>query len=191
MVPGFAKAARCRCAGGRYPYSGRAASAASSLPATRIAQFARIRRSTSLAVCCAPIKMTPKDRPRSAKSSRICLIGLSPSRGGVLVELIKHDEHQRPARALTLLTGKLGTQRDANHEPLRPVPQAMKVNDRHLSPRRADRPLPPMRAPYPRPGLVRRTRTGPLPGGACRPPVAATAVSNSKLLWVQVFEFYV
>ena len=120
--------------GGRYPYFGRAASAASSLPATRIAQFARIRRSTSLAVCCAPIKMTPKDRPRSAKSSRICLIGLSPSRGGVLVELIKHDEHQRPARALTLLTGKLGTQRDANHEPLRPVRQAMKVNDRHLEP---------------------------------------------------------
>ncbi len=46
--------------------------------------MARIRRSTSLAVCCAPIRITPSDRPRSATSSRICLIGLSPSRGAYL-----------------------------------------------------------------------------------------------------------
>ena len=43
-----------------------------------------MRRSTSLAVCWAPIRMTPSDRPRSARSSRICLIGLSPSRGAYL-----------------------------------------------------------------------------------------------------------
>ena len=84
MVPGLASVARCRWAGGRYPYSGRSASAASSRPATRIAQLATMRRSTSLAVCWAPIRITPSDRPRSAMSSRSCLIGLSPSRGAYL-----------------------------------------------------------------------------------------------------------
>ena len=34
----------------------------------RIAQLATMRRSTSLAVCWAPIKITPSDRPRSAIS---------------------------------------------------------------------------------------------------------------------------
>ena len=43
-----------------------------------------MRRSTSLAVCCAPMRMMPSERPRSATSSRISLIGLEPSRGAYL-----------------------------------------------------------------------------------------------------------
>src|SRR5205814_5466619 len=63
MVPGLAISARARWAGGRKPYSGRPASAGSSRPTTRIAELATMRRSTSLAVCCAPISTTPSDRP--------------------------------------------------------------------------------------------------------------------------------
>ena len=74
-----------RCAGGRKPYSGRAASAGSSRPTTRIAELATMRRSTSLAVCCAPIRTTPEraaalgdveqhllDRARCPRAARTC-----------------------------------------------------------------------------------------------------------------------
>ena len=56
----------------------------SSRPTTRIAEFDTMRRSTSLAVCCAPIRMMPSDRPRSAMSSSTSLIGELPSRGAYL-----------------------------------------------------------------------------------------------------------
>src|SRR5690606_36384678 len=54
IVPGLASVARCRCDGGRNPYSGRPASAGSSRPTTFTEELDTIRRSTSLAVCCAP-----------------------------------------------------------------------------------------------------------------------------------------
>ena len=63
----------------------RAASAGSSRPATRIDEFEMTRRSTSLAVCCAPMRMMPSERPRSATSSRISLIGESPCAGAYLL----------------------------------------------------------------------------------------------------------
>ena len=44
-----------------------------------------MRRSTSLAVCWAPMRMMPRERPRSATSRRISLIGLDPSRGAYLL----------------------------------------------------------------------------------------------------------
>ena len=84
IVPGRASSARWRMAGGRKPYSGRAASAGSSRPTTRIAELVTIRRSTSLAVCWAPIRITPSERPRSAMSSSTSLIGEVPSRGAYL-----------------------------------------------------------------------------------------------------------
>ena len=84
MVPGLMMVARWRCTGDRNPYSPREASAGSSRPTTRMAELATMRRSTSLAVCWAPIRMMPRDRPRSATSSRISLMGLDPSRGAYL-----------------------------------------------------------------------------------------------------------
>ena len=50
-----------------------------------IEELDTIRRSTSLAVCCAPIKMMPSERPRSAMSSSTSLIGEFPSRGAYLL----------------------------------------------------------------------------------------------------------
>ncbi len=44
-----------------------------------------MRRSTSLAVCWAPMRMMPSDRPRSAMSSSTSLIGELPSRGAYLL----------------------------------------------------------------------------------------------------------
>ena len=58
-----------------------------------------IRRSTSLAVCWAPIRMMPSERPRSATSSRISLIGRGALPRRVLVQLVEHDEQQRPRGA--------------------------------------------------------------------------------------------
>src|SRR5690606_4466738 len=84
IVPGLRIVARCRWAPGRNPYSSRAASAESRRPTTRIDELAMIRRSTSEAVCWAPIRITPSERPRSAMSRRISLIGLYPSRGAYL-----------------------------------------------------------------------------------------------------------
>jgi hypothetical protein len=71
---------------GGNPYSGRPASAESRRPTTRMAEFETVRRSTSLAVCCAPIKMIPRERPRSAISSSTSLIGEVPSRGAYLIQ---------------------------------------------------------------------------------------------------------
>src|SRR5581483_10078540 len=84
IVPGLRIEARAFAASVRKPYSPRDASAASSRPATRNDAFAVTRRSTSLAVCCAPIRITPRLRPRSAISRITSLIGLQPSRGAYL-----------------------------------------------------------------------------------------------------------
>ena len=73
--------ARWRRVGVRKPYSARSASAASRRPTMRKAGLATMRRSTSEAVCCAPIRMVPLDRPRSAISSSRSRIGDQPSRG--------------------------------------------------------------------------------------------------------------
>ena len=83
--PGLRIAARWRALAVRKPYSARSASAGSRRPTTRMAELATMRRSTSLAVCCAPIRMTPRLRPRSAMSSSTSLIGLQPSRGAYLL----------------------------------------------------------------------------------------------------------
>jgi len=64
--------------------SSRLASAVSRRPTTRMAEFAVMRRSTSLAVCSAPMRMMPSERSRSATSRRVSLIGLVPSRGAYL-----------------------------------------------------------------------------------------------------------
>jgi len=84
MVPGLAIVARCRLPlpAGK-PYSGRAASAASRRPTTRTEELAMMRRSTSLAVCCAPIRMIPSDRPAFRDVEQdVPLIGLAPIAGG-------------------------------------------------------------------------------------------------------------
>ena len=102
MVPGLASTARARWAGGRNPYSGRPASAGSSRPTTLTDELETIRRSTSLAVCCAPIRMMPSERPRSAMSSSTSLIGLQPSRGAYLFSssIIVNSSPPVPAASL-------------------------------------------------------------------------------------------
>ena len=87
---------------GRKPYSGRPASAESRRPTTRIAELDTMRRSTSLAVCCAPIRMMPSDRPRSAMSSSTSLIGELPSRGAYLFSssIIVNSRPPGPASSL-------------------------------------------------------------------------------------------
>ena len=101
-MPGLASTARARCDGGRNPYSGRPASAGSSRPTTLIDELDTIRRSTSLAVCCAPIRMMPSDRPRSAMSSSTSLIGLPPSRGAYLFSSSSIVNSSPPAPAASL-----------------------------------------------------------------------------------------
>ena len=132
IVPGLASSARWRWAGGRKPYSGRDASAGSSRPTTRIAELATMRRSTSLAVCCAPISTTPSERPRSAMSSSTSLIGRGALARGVLVQLVEHHEQQRLGGAGLLLALELGLERHADHEALRPVGQVVQVDDGDL-----------------------------------------------------------
>ena len=126
--PGLASRARWRCAGGRKPYSGRAASAGSSRPTTRIAELATIRRSTSLAVCCAPIRITPSERPRSAMSSSTSLIGLEPSRGAYLFSSSSTTNSSGLAVPAFSLRSNSVLQRHADHEPLRPVGQVVQVD---------------------------------------------------------------
>ena len=53
---------------GRKPYSPRPASAASRRPTTRMAELATMRRSTSLAVCCAPMRIVDGPPARSRRS---------------------------------------------------------------------------------------------------------------------------
>ena len=59
------------------------------------------------------------------------MIGLLPSRGRVLVELVDHGE-QQAAGAGRLLAGGFGGEHDADHEPLRPVRQVVQVDDGDL-----------------------------------------------------------
>ena len=61
------------------------------------------RRSTSDAVCSAPIRTIPRLRPRSATSSRTSLIGLQPSRGAYRLSSSrtrKWSGSRRPIRSL-------------------------------------------------------------------------------------------
>ena len=121
----------CAATAGRKPYSGRPASAGSSRPTTRIAELATIRRSTSLAVCCAPIRMMPSDRPRSAMSSSTSLIGLDALPRRVLVQLVEHVNSSPPAPGRLLARG-LGREHDADHEPLGALVQVVQVDDGDL-----------------------------------------------------------
>ena len=102
MAPGLASVARSRCEAGRNPYSVRPASAGSRRPTTRMAELDTMRRSTSLAVCCAPMRMMPSDRPRSAMSSSTSLIGELPSRGAYLFSssIIVNSSPPGPAASL-------------------------------------------------------------------------------------------
>ena len=128
MVPGLASRARCRWAGGRKPYSGRDASAGSSRPTTRIAELVTIRRSTSLAVCCAPTRITPSERPRSAMSSSTSLIGEEPSRGAYLLSSSRTTKSSGLAVPAFSLRSNSLLQRHADHEALRPVRQVVQVD---------------------------------------------------------------
>ncbi len=111
MAPGLARVARCRCEGGRKPYSGRPASAGSSRPTTLIEEFDTIRRSTSLAVCWAPIRMMPRERPRSAMSSSRSLIGELPSRGAYLFSssIMVNSRPPGPAFSLRAVSAAITT----------------------------------------------------------------------------------
>ncbi len=131
IVPGLASVARVRWDGGRNPYSGRPASAGSSRPTTLTDELETIRRSTSLAVCCAPIRMMPSERPRSAMSSSTSLIGLEPSRGAYLFSssIIVNSS---PAGAGRLLARGLRGQHHADDEPLRALGQVVQVDDGDL-----------------------------------------------------------
>ena len=102
IVPGLASVARMRWLAGRNPYSGRPASAGSSRPTTLMLELDTIRRSTSLAVCWAPMRMIPRLRPRSAMSSSTSLIGLLPSRGAYLFSssIIVNSRLPGPAASL-------------------------------------------------------------------------------------------
>ena len=71
-------------------------------PTTLTDELETMRRSTSLAVCCAPIRMMPSERPRSAMSSSTSLIGLEPSRGAYLFSssIIVNSSPPAPAASL-------------------------------------------------------------------------------------------
>ena len=132
IVPGLAIVARFWCVGGRKPYSGRFASAGSRRPTTRIDEFEMMRRSTSLAVCCAPISTMPSERPRSATSSRISLIGESPSRGAYLLSSSSTTNSSGLRAARLFLAVERGAQRDADDEALGPVGEVVQVDDGDL-----------------------------------------------------------
>ena len=131
IAPGLASVARIRCEAGRNPYSGRPASAESRRPTTRMAEFDTMRRSTSLAVCCAPIRMIPSDRPRSAMSSSTSLIGELPSRGAYLFSSSIMVNSSPPGPGVLLARGLRG-QHHADHEALRALVQVVQVHDGDL-----------------------------------------------------------
>ncbi len=85
MVPGLRRRARARVDGSIQPYSARSASAASRRPATRIAAFSSTSDATRDAVCWAPTRSTPSDRPRCAMSISMSFSGPVPSRGAYLL----------------------------------------------------------------------------------------------------------
>ncbi len=138
IAPGLAMVARARCEAGRNPYSGRPASAESSRPTTLMAELDTMRRSTSLAVCCAPIKMMPSDRPRSAMSSSTSLIGELPSRGAYLFSSSIMVNSRPPGPASSLRAG-LGGEHHADDEPLGPLVQVVQVDHGELLVLRGDR----------------------------------------------------
>ena len=132
IVPGFRIVARCRWTVGRKPYSSRPASAASRRPTTRKDELATMRRSTSLAVCWAPIRMMPSDRPRSDMSTRISLMGLEPSRGAYLFNSSRTTNSNgrwTPARSFS---SKGAAQGHADDEALGAIVQIVDVHDSHL-----------------------------------------------------------
>jgi hypothetical protein len=106
-----ASVALIRCEAGRKPYSGRPASAGSSRPTTLTALLAMTRRSTSDAVCWAPMRMIPSDRPRSAMSSTSSLIGEDPSRGAYLFSssIIVNSSPPGPAVSLRSVSARSTT----------------------------------------------------------------------------------
>ena len=105
-------------------------------PTTRIDEFAMTRRSTSLAVCCAPMRMIPSERPRSATSSRISLIGESPSRGAYLLSSSSTTNSSGRAEPDCFLLVERRANRDADDEALGAVVQVVEVDDRDLARRR-------------------------------------------------------
>ena len=130
-MPGLASVARCRCLGGRKPYSGRPASAGSSRPTTLMLELDTIRRSTSLAVCWAPIRMMPEAAAAFGDVEQDVLDRAVAFPRGVLVQLVDHGE-QQAARPGRLLAGGLGGQHHADDEPLRPLGQVVQVDDGDL-----------------------------------------------------------
>ena len=84
MVPGLASVARLRCEAGRNPYSGRPASAGSSRPTILIEEFDTMRRSTSEAVCWAPMRMMPRRAAAFGDVEQDVLDRGRPSRGAYL-----------------------------------------------------------------------------------------------------------
>ena len=130
-MPGLASTARARCEGGRNPYSGRPASAGSSRPTTLTDEFDTIRRSTSLAVCCAPMRMMPSDRPRSAMSSSTSLIGLPPSRGAYLFSSSSIVNSSPPAPAASLRAVSAASTTPTTNRCARSG-QVVQVDDREL-----------------------------------------------------------
>ena len=95
-------------------------------------EFAMTRRSTSLAVCSAPIRIIPSERPRSATSSSTSLIGLQPVARRVPVQLVEDEERERLASPHPLLLLEQPLDDDAGDEPLRAVVQVVDVDDRDL-----------------------------------------------------------
>ena len=123
----------------RKPYSFRSASAASSRPTTLSAAFATIRRSTSLAVCCAPNSETPSERPRSAISRSRPWSGLHPSRGAYLFSSSSTTNTSGREPPCCSFWSIIRFKQHANHEQLGGGVQRMNVDDRDLLRRPVDR----------------------------------------------------
>ena len=104
----------------------------SSRPTTLIGELAMIRRSTSLAVCWAPIRMMPSERPRSAMSSSSSLIGrcLRAART-CSARRARRTAAAWPVPAFSLRSNSVLSDH-ADHEALRPVGQVVQVDDGHL-----------------------------------------------------------
>ncbi len=91
-----------------------------------------MRRSTSLAVCCAPIRMMPSERPALGHVEQDLLDRRLAVAGRVLVELVEHDEQQRPRLAAAFLVVERTPQRDADDEALGAVVEVVEVDDGDL-----------------------------------------------------------
>ena len=117
----------------RKPYSPRSASAASRRPTTRNEALATTRRSISLAVCWAPMRMTPRLRPRSAMSRTTSLIGLRPSRGAYLLSSSRTRKTRGSRRALPVLVLQEPLEDDADDEALGAVVEVVDVDDVELA----------------------------------------------------------